>query len=146
MADEPIPVDAIMADLDSQWNASNVTEPIYITVNSAITEPIRFDLNRGDYIIGRTGSPAFEETPLGNWKFGDRAYSVDLEIYTLINRQRLYNLMQEVRRITHARKHSLTNFQRQQFMGFNEEVSEQVNIWTGSITIRLENNAILLDT
>ena len=145
MADEPIPVDAIMADLDGQWNASNVTEPIYITVNSAITEPIRFDLNRGDYIIGRTGSPALEETPIGNWKYGDRAYNVDLEIYTLNSRQRLYNLMQEVRRITHARKSSLTNFQRQQFMNFSEEVSEQVNIWTGSVSIRLENNAVLLN-
>ena len=146
MANEPIPVDAIMADLDSQWNASNVEEPEYITVNSAITEPIRFDLNRGDYIIGRTGTPAFEETPIGNWKYGDRTYNVDLEIYTLLNRQRLYNLMQEVRRITHNRKHSLTNFQRQQFMAFSEEVSEQVNIWTGSVSIRLENNGVLLDT
>ena len=146
MADEPIPGDAIMADLDSQWNASNVEEPIYVTVNSAITEPLRFDLNRGDYIIGRTGSPAFEESPIGNWKYGDRAYNVDLEIYTLLNRQRLYNLMKEVRRITHNRKHSLTNFQRQQFMNFSEEVSEQVNIWTGSVSIRLENNAVLLDT
>ena len=145
MADEPIPVDAIMADLDSQWNASNVTEPIYITVNSAITEPLRFDLNRGDYVIGRTGSPALEETPIGNWKYGDRAYNVDLEIYTLNSRQRLYNLMQEVRRITHARKSSLTNFQRQQFMNFSEEVSEQVNVWTGSVSIRLENNGILLN-
>lgn len=146
MSNEPIPVDAIMADLDSQWNASNVEEPIYVTVNSAITEPLRFDLNRGDYIIGRTGSPAFEESPIGNWKYGDRAYNVDLEIYTLLNRQRLYNLMKEVRRITHNRKHSLTNFQRQQFMNFSEEVSEQVNIWTGSVSIRLENNAVLLDT
>ena len=146
MSNEPIPVDAIMADLDSQWNASNVEEPIYVTVNSAITEPLRFDLNRGDYIIGRTGSPAFEESPIGNWKYGDRAYNVDLEIYTLLNRQRLYNLMKEVRRITHNRKHSLTNFQRQQFMNFSEEVSEQVNIWTGSVSIRLENNAVLLAT
>ena len=53
--------------------------------------------------------------------------------------------MQEVRRITHARKSSLTNFQRQQFMNFSEEVSEQVNIWTGSVSIRLENNAVLLN-
>ena len=33
MADEPIPVDAIVTDLDGQWNASNVTEPSYVTVN-----------------------------------------------------------------------------------------------------------------
>ena len=54
--------------------------------------------------------------------------------------------MQEIRRICHARKHSLTNFQRQQFISFNEETSEQVNIWTGTIEIALENTAVLLET
>ena len=145
MADEPIPVDAIMTDLDGQWNASNVTEPSFITVNG-VNQPIRFDLNVGDHVIGRTGSPAFQEEPIGNWKYGNRTYSIQLELYTLNSRQRLYNLMQEIRRITHARMHSLTNFQRQQFMGFNEEVGEQVNMWTGTVDINLVNNAVLLDT
>ena len=54
--------------------------------------------------------------------------------------------MQEIRRSCHDRKHSLTNFPRQQFMGFSEETSEQINIWTGSIQIQLENNADLLET
>ena len=58
MADEPIPIDAIMTDLNSQWNASNVTKPTLITVNKT-NEPIRYDLNRGDMLIGRTGSPSF---------------------------------------------------------------------------------------
>tara|TARA_R100001082_G_scaffold104629_1_gene76107 strand:- start:7989 stop:8426 length:438 start_codon:yes stop_codon:yes gene_type:complete len=145
MADEPIPIDAIMTDLDSQWNASNVTKPSMITVNKA-NEPIRYDLNVGDHIIGRTGSPAFDEIPIGNWKYGDRIYSVEIELWTLNSRQRLYNLMQEIRRITHNRMHSLTNFQRQEFIDFNEEVSDQVNIWTGTIEIELVNNAVLLDT
>ena len=145
MADEPIPIDAIMTDLDSQWNASNVTKPSMITVNKA-NEPIRYDLNVGDHIIGRMGSPAFDEIPIGNWKYGDRIYSVEIELWTLNSRQRLYNLMQEIRRITHNRMHSLTNFQRQEFIDFNEEVSDQVNIWTGTIEIELVNNAVLLDT
>ena len=54
--------------------------------------------------------------------------------------------MQEIRRICHSRMHSLTNFQRQQFMGFDEETGEQVNVWTGTIEITLENNAVLLET
>ena len=85
-------------------------------------------------------------TPIGNWKYGNRVYNVELDIYTLNSRQRLYNLMQEIRRITHNRKHSLTNFQRQQFMGFSEEVSEQANMWFGTVSIELVNNAVLLDT
>ena len=145
MADEPIPIDAIMTDLNSQWNASNVTKPTLITVNKT-NDPIRYDLNRGDMLIGRTGTPSFDEQPIGNWKYGNRAYNVEIELWILNSRQRLYNLMQEVRRICHARMHSLTNFQRQEFIDFNEEVSDQVNLWTGTLGIQLQNNGVLLDT
>ena len=134
-----------MTDLDGQWNASNVTKPSLVTVNAA-NQPIRFDLNVGDHAIGRTGSPAFEEEPIGNRKYGNRTYNIEIELWTLTSRQRLYDLMREIRRICHARMHSLTNFQRQQFMSFSEETSEQVNMWTGSVEIRLENNAVLLET
>tara|TARA_R110000824_G_scaffold330090_2_gene516868 strand:+ start:223 stop:660 length:438 start_codon:yes stop_codon:yes gene_type:complete len=145
MPNEPIPIDAIMADLNSQWNASNVTKPTLITVNKT-NDPIRFDLNVADHLIGRTGSPAFDEQPIGNWKYGNRVYNIELELWTLNSRQRLYNLMQEIRRLCHARMHSLTNFQRQEFMEFTEEVADQVNLWSGTISIQLQNNAVLLDT
>jgi len=145
MATEPIPIDAIMTDLDGQWNASNVTKPSLVTVNAA-SQPIRFDLNVGDHVVGRTGSPAMEEEPIGNWKYGNRTYSIVLELWTLTSRQRLYDLMLEIRRICHTRMHSLTNFQRQQFMSFAEETSAQVNMWTGQIEIQLVNNAVLLET
>ena len=142
---EPIAIDDIMTDINSQWNASNVTKPTLTTVNGA-NQPFRFDLNVGDHLIGRTGSPALQETPIGNRKYGNRLYSIEIELYTLNSRQRLFDLMREVRRISHARIHSLTNFQRQQFMSFNEEVGEQANIWTGTLEIQLENNGILLET
>ena len=97
-------------------------------------------------MIGRTGIPSMQETPIGNWKYGNRIYAVELEIYTLNSRQRLYNLMLEIRRICHARLTSLTNFQRFQFVNFNEDVSSQANVWTGTITIDLVNNGVLLET
>ena len=103
-------------------------------------------INVGDHLIGRTGSPAMEETPIGNWKYGNRTYNIEIELFTLSGRQRLFNLMQEIRRICHARIHSLTNFQRQQFISFSEETGEQVNVWTGTVEIFLENNAVLLET
>jgi hypothetical protein len=145
MPTEPIPIDAIMTDLDAQWNASNVTKPSLITVNAA-NQPLRFDLNVGDHVVGRTGSPAMQEEPIGNRKYGNRTYGVTLELWTLTSRQRLYDLMLEIRRISHARMHSLASFQRQRFMNFSEETSEQVNVWTGQIEIELVNNAVLLET
>ena len=142
---EPLPVTAILTDLEAQWNGSNVTEPAFIEVNKA-NEPLRFNLNTGDQVIGRAGSPAFDEQPIGNWKYGHRTYNVQLELFTNNGRQRLYDLMAEIRRLCHSRMHSLTNFQRQQFMAFNEEQSEQINIWTGTLDIQLVNNAVLLET
>ena len=145
MATEPIPVDAIMTDFNSQWNASNVTKPSFITVNGA-SQPFRFDLNVGDHLIGRPGSPAMREDAIGNWKYGNKTYSVELELYTLNSKQRLYDLMLEVRRLCHNRMTSLTNYQRIQFLNFNEEASDQANVWTGSIEIELVNNGVLLET
>ena len=142
---EVLPIVDVLADLDTQWNCSNVTEPAFIEVNG-VNEPLRFDLNVGDQIVGRAGSPALDEEPIGNWKYGNRTYNIELEVFTNINRQRLYDLMGEIRRICHARMHSLTNFQRQQFMSFQEDTSDQVNIWTGVIDIQLINNAVLLET
>jgi len=143
MANEPMPAKEFIDELNSQWNSSNVTEPNYIVVTGA-NEQIRYDLNKGDYIIARPGT--IQEIPIGNYKYADRVYGVDLEVYTNNSRQRLYNLMREVRKIIHARMHSLTNFQRQTFQNFSEEVSEQANMWTGTITIQLENNGVLLET
>ena len=154
MPTEPMPVNEFITDLEAQWNPNNVDsnfsnsasdKPNFIEVTGN-NEPMRFNLNAADAVVVRAGNPSVDETPLGNWKYGNRTYSLEVQLYTNENRQRLYNLMQEVRRICHSRMHSLTNFQRQQFMGFSEETGEQVNIWTGSVQIQLVNNAVLLET
>ena len=143
---EPLPIKDFLDELDAQWNASNVAEPKFIEVTGATNDPLRFNLNVGDVVFGRAGDPALEETPIGNWTYGNRVYNLAIEVYTNTNRQRLYDLVKEIRRICHARMHSLTSFQRIQFGAFTESTQEQVNIWTGAITIKLENNAILLET
>ena len=143
---EPLPIKDFLDELDAQWNASNVAEPKFIEVTGATNDPLRFNLNVGDVVFGRAGDPALEETPIGNWTYGNSVYNLAIEVYTNTSRQRLYDLVKEIRRICHARMHSLTSFQRIQFGAFTESTQEQVNIWTGAITIKLENNAILLET
>ena len=71
---------------------------------------------------------------------------MELELYTRSGRQRLYDLMAEIRRLCHNRMHSLTNFQRQQFINFEEETQEHANVWMGTVNIELVNNAVLLET
>ena len=149
MPTEPVPVTDLLTDIEGQWTFSNVSgtskKPGFIEVNGA-SEPLRYNLNVNDQIIGRAGNPTLQENPIGNYKFGDRIYYVALEIYTNTSRQRLYDLMREVRRICHARIHSLTNFQRIRFVNFNEATDAQVNLWNGIIQIELVNNSVSLET
>ena len=107
---------------------------------------MRYNLNVNDQIIARSTGPALQEVPIGNRKFGNRIYNITLEIYTQDSRQRLYNVMAEIRRICHSRIHSLTNFQRIQFMDFNEQTNAQANVWVGTVSVQLVNNAITLET
>ena len=141
---EPIAVTDILSELNTQWNASNVTKPQLVELNGP--EGIfRIDLNSADYIIGQPVSPTMEETPIGNWKFVDRTYSVTLTVHTRDSRQRLYDLMREVRKICHVRRHEMTNFQRLQFLTFNEDTTEQANVWTGTVSVQMVNQNVLAE-
>jgi hypothetical protein len=146
MPSEPLPVKEFVDDLDAQWNASNVVEPRFIEVTGSTNDPLRYDLNVKDVVVARPGNPAFDEIPIGNWKYGNRVYNIELEIHTNNNRQRLYDIIREIRKICHARMHSLTNFQRIRFVSFQELTQQQVNVWSGLVNIQLENSAILLET
>ena len=95
---EPLATKVILQELDdgtTGWNTNNVAKPIFVeatgTGTDATADPIRFDLNRGDILVSRAGSPVFEETPIGNWNYGNRAYNVELEVFTRVDRQRLYD-------------------------------------------------------
>ena len=149
MPTEPLPANDVLNSLDATWDYSKVSgttkKPGFIEVTGA-GDPLRIDLNVNDQIVGKVGTPALEEQPIGNYKYGNRQYMVELEVYTLANRQRLYDIMREIRRIIHVKVHGLTNFQRIRFVSFSELTQEQVNLWTGIITVQLENRAVLLET
>mgnify|MGYP003649720966 FL=1 len=149
MPTEPMPVNEFITDLEGQWTHGNVSgsgkKPGFIEVTGA-SEPMRYNLNVNDQIIARPSGPALQEIPIGNRKFGNRLYNITLEVYTNSSRQRLYDVMREIRRVCHARIHSLTNFQRIQFMDFNELTNAQANVWAGTISVQLVNNAVTLET
>ena len=140
MADLPVPVSLLKTEVSGQWNASNVAAPNFIEVNVS-AQSLRYDLNAKDALLFRAGSPTITEQPIGNWQYVNRSYNVELELSTQVSRQRLYNMVQEIRRICYARRHSMTNFQRLQFQGFNEITQNQANIWVGTVSIQLVNDS-----
>ena len=145
MADLPVPVALLKTEISGQWNTDNVAAPTFIEVNVS-AQSLRYDLNVKDAILFRAGSPTIAETPIGNWVYVNRVYNVELELSTQIDRQRLYNMVQEVRRVCYARRHSMTDFQRLQFEGFNELTQNQANIWVGTVSIQLVNDAVQAST
>ena len=143
---EPLPVTDVLSELNSQWNTSNVAKPTLIEYNGGQTTTKRIDLNNSDYVIGQPGTPTLDETPIGNWSYVDRNYAVMLELSTKNSRQRLYDLMAEIRRICHARVHSMTNFQRLQFSMFNETIGDDLNVWSGMVEVFVVNTNIVAET
>ena len=147
---EPLASKDVLTELNSQWNSSNVTTPSFIEATGtgldSDRDQLRYDLNKGDVIISRPAIQTFQEEPVGNWKYGNKVYNVEVELNTRQGRQRLYDLMAEVRRICHARRHSMTQFQRLQFVDFSEDIQENVNLWTGRCNIQMVNQMVLLET
>ena len=140
MANLPVPVSLLKTEVSAQWDTDNVAAPNFIEVNVS-AQSLRYDLNVKDALLFRAGSPTISEEPIGNWQFVNRVYNVELELSTQVSRQRLYNMVQEIRRICYSRRHSMSDFQRLQFEGFNEVTQNQANIWVGTVSIQLVNNA-----
>ena len=147
-AAEAIPSYIIKTMLDVQWNnySGSIPEPSLVDVNDGVSAQLRYDLKQNDYIFIMAESPVEEEEPIGTWVYGNRRTRVVLELHTKESRQRLYDLKQEVRRICHSQMHSLTDYQRIQYMSFVEFTDMQFNVWAGRIILEMVNNAILLET
>ena len=83
MPNEPLPIKEFLDELDSQWNvpsdSATPPEPRIIEVTGETSDPLRFDLNVKDVVVGRAGNPAISEQPIGNWTYGDRSYNIDLD-------------------------------------------------------------------
>jgi hypothetical protein len=133
-----IPTDDLKTLLDAQWDnqSGNVPKPNFLIANSG-TDPIRYDMVQGDWIILAPDSPAESEQPIGTWQFGKHIWRISLTVATKRSRIRLWDMRREIRRICHDQIHSMTNFQRIQYVNFMEFVDAQQLVWMGKIQIEL---------
>lgn len=150
--DEAIPTAAILTAFSQNWNenSGNTPLPQFFDVGQP-GNPLRIDmasfLNTGmrEVIILRPVAPTMDEVPIGNWHYGNRKTRINLEIYSRVSKQRLYNIFAEVRRILHLRMHSVVGYQRVQMVAFNELTEESLNFWIGEVVVELTNNAVLME-
>lgn len=144
---EPLPGEILLQLFTDNWNSYNESIPQPAFREAVGDAPVRFNTqNRGDLVVLRVEPPAEEETPIGNWTYGNKIVRILLEVRSNTSRQRLYDLLQEIRRICHSQMHTIATYHRIRYNSFNELTNEQANFWEGRIVITLERYAVLLET
>lgn len=137
-----IPAEVLKNTLDTYWDERThleVPKPNFYLPNVEI----RVDLHTADACVIRLGTTGVVDTQRGSWVYKDIKVSMMVELLTMESRQRLYDLRQEIERICYQHKHDLTEYQLIRFKSFQENTSDYVNVWVGTIEISLESSGIL---
>lgn len=146
---EPVPPDIIKELLDVHWDDLNgqVPRPVVLILNTGDEPPIEVVGNE-DYIVVSCDSGGEEEHLRDAWCVKDVKFSVLLELATMVNRQRLYDIKKIVRGIIHGNIHNQTSthFHIIRYLGFRELVVDNQNVWKGMINMTFESNCVPIDT
>lgn len=145
---EPVPPDIIKELLDDNWDDLNgqVPKPELWVLNVPEEAPIETIGNK-DYILISTDAGGEEERLRDAWCVKDVKFSVMLEIATMINRQRLYDIKKIIRGIIHNNIHNQTDTQYHviRYVGFREIVADTQGAWKGIVTMTFESTCVPID-
>lgn len=139
---ETLPANVIATMLKDQWDEGNVKMPEIIEVNVPSNAVLRYDLNLGDVIFVRSDPTSVVYSYRCAYNYYDKRSIVAAEIHTKDSRQRLYDVMAEVRRVCEVNTHAVTGYQLLRFMNFTEFTTEELNIWRGSLTMNMESAGV----
>ena len=144
--EEPVPPEVIESILKSDWDPLGGTTPQPAIINANVAEEAyaRINLRQADHLIIRTDVSGETEELRASYKFRDVRYKVEIQLLTMKNRQRLYNLKKVVRKVLYGRMHdtTTTGYQLIRYESFVESVQEQLNVWMGTITVSFESTGI----
>lgn len=139
---EPVPEEIIRDLIEWAW----ISEGVLPRPKIRIKDDVQVDANQmwlktGDYIV--IGEVQIDEKQRGfTYEFKDVDVSVPVEIHTMHSRQRLYNLMTEVRRIIYTYQRVIRPYQ-QIYWDRWQEQSEGLNrYWRGTCSVRLTSRQV----
>lgn len=135
LGNEPIPGEIIRDLLNVQWTDGTPVPPRpQIVVKNDTKLPPQGDL-RHDWIL--IDAPMINESQRGfKYDFKDITVPVTIEIRTMQGRQRLYNLMREVRRIIYRFMRALKPYQQMYWDDFTDYSQGLSKNWMGECHIR----------
>src|SRR3990167_2273130 len=132
-----------LLDTNGDDNEGNIPKPLLLEATSV--EPrLNLSVEGDDVIIIRSEDAGIQENWRDHYAYADWTVFIRVEIYTIASRQRLYDLMQEVRRIIRAQKHNVGAYQLARYVSFSELTQEQLNFWAGFCRISLESKGIYI--
>jgi len=139
---EPVPPEIVRDLIRSAWIAvDRLPKPEIHVMNDITMAGEQMHLDRADYII--IGEVRADEKQRGySYTFKDVDVVVPIEIHTKNSRQRLYDLMAEVRRIVYTYKQAIRPYQQIYYDTFQESAVGQHLYWRGTTTIRLTSRVV----
>ena len=137
---ENIPTTTILELLEDNWDENQGEIPKPQLEEATSVEPrINIALEGTDLVIIRLEDSGIQEKWRSNYFYYDVIVNLRLELFTQTSRQRLYDMMQEIRRVMRSKKHNITGYQLGRYNSFSELTNEQLNIWGGILRISLES-------
>jgi len=134
-----VPSEVLKDLLKSNWLEANVVQPEIVDVNLSTEAIGRYNFRTKDYAFILAGREGEVET-YRNVAYADNSFGIDIQIVTANSRERLYELRSEIRRILRVKRLTpgTPDYQLIRYLGFNEAVLEELNVWKGTIRARFE--------
>lgn len=147
IVNEPDPLNKVKTILDANWltyDNNALPKPTTYIWN----EPTRpdFDLQSGDVLLISYDAGQHTERHRYHMDFRDIMINIKIDINTAISRQRMLNLMGEIRRIVnlYRKSNSTTGYHRWRHKGWQEAEEGNMNVWVGRVLCSFESNGIAL--
>jgi hypothetical protein len=139
---EPVPGEIVRDLLLQAWiPTERVPRPQIHLMNDLTMPAEQAHLKRNDYIL--IAEPVIQESQHGHsYEYKDIEVTVPMEIYTIVGRQRLYDLYRACARIIYTYQHVVRPYQQLHVDSFQEAVRDKHGIWAGTFVIRLESKAV----
>lgn len=143
---EPVPPEIVREMIRHAWVvAARLPKPEIHIMNDITMNSEQFHLDRSDYII--IEEIRVDERQRGfDYLYKDIDVTVPIRIHTKNSRQRLYDLMAEVRRIIYTYQRAIRPYQQLYYDNFQEQSVGQHLYWQGVCTVRMTSRIVPIIT
>lgn len=139
---EPVPAEIMRDLLDQEWAVHDTLRPrpaFYVKDDKG--DPGQVDLARSDVIVVTVEEVAEQQRGY-KYEFKDVEVPLVLEIYSRQDRQRVYNLVAECRRIVYRWQRAMNPYQQMYWDRFVDESEGRLRNWKISAYVRLTSLAV----